>query len=430
MATPYILLQIGTKDVKSRPSATKGEDRHRPDCGRMAIAVGDVIGEYEVVGELGAGGMGKVYKVRHSISYRIEALKLLRTDQLDHPDLADRFIKEIRVLASLNHPNIASLHTAFRHDDVLLMTMEYVEGETLSHKLRVGNIDMWTGMNYISQVLQALMYAHDRGVVHRDIKPSNIMVSPGNCVKLLDFGLAVSALDAERSRSGSIVGSLHYMSPEQVRGQKVDARSDLYSVGITLYELLTGTLPIKGSSQYEIMDGHLRQTPVPPREVNPSIPPDLAALVMVAMRKDPMERIQSAQEFLRALDAIQMEKTIAIPSSGARFAPPETPTINTVRTERYASVAPPTPHTASGATMRAPSGTTSKIDSSSIRGHAPEDIDAITKQLAVYVGPIARILVKKAAKQCVNTRDIYEVVASEIESLPDRQKFLSQKPRK
>ncbi len=438
MTAPHILLQIGAKDVKSRPSATKGEDRPGPDCGRMAIAVGDVIGEYEVVGELGAGGMGKVYKVRHSISYRIEALKLLRADQLEHPDMADRFIKEIRVLASLNHQNIASLHTAFRHDDVLLMTMEYVEGETLSHKLRVGSIDMWTGLNYISQVLQALMYAHDRGVVHRDIKPSNIMVSAGDRVKLLDFGLAVSALDAERSRSGSIVGSLHYMSPEQVRGQKVDARSDIYSVGITLYELLTGTLPIKGNSQYEIMDGHLRQTPVPPREINPSIPADLAGLVMLAVRKDPMERIQSAQEFLRALDSIQLEKTIAIPSSGARFAPPETPTINTMRTERYAAAAPPpqTPHTANGATMRVPSGhvtpsgTAAKTDSSSIRGHSPDEIDAIAKQLAVYVGPIARVLVKKAAKQCVSTRDIYEMVANEIESVPDRQKFLATKPRK
>ncbi|MGZ4788053.1 MAG: serine/threonine protein kinase [Terriglobales bacterium] len=399
----------------------------------MSISVGDVIGEYEVIGELGAGGIGKVYKVRHSISHRVEALKLLRPDQLEHPDMADRFVKEIRVLASLNHPNIASLHTAFRHTDVLLMTMEYVEGETLAQKLRRGSVDMWTGLNYISQVLQALMYAHERGVVHRDIKPSNIMVAAHDRVKLLDFGLAVSELDGERSRSGSIVGSLHYMSPEQVRGSKVDARSDLYSLGVTLYELLTGQLPIRGNSQYEIMDGHLRQNPIPPREINPSIPADLAGLVMMAMRKDPLERIASAPEFLRELESIQLEKTIAMPAGRAHYAQPDaaTRTLSRGHTLPLSAVdVPPVPQNPTGGNLRSPSGTPPKTDSSSIQGHAPEAIDQITKHLALYVGPIARVLVKKAAKQCVNTREIYDKVASEIESLPDRQKFLAQKPRK
>ena len=401
----------------------------------MSIAIGDVLGEYEVIGELGAGGIGKVYKVRHSISHRVEALKLLRPDQLEHPEMADRFVKEIRVLASLNHPNIASLHTAFRHSDVLLMTMEYVEGETLSQKLRRGGVDMWTGLNYISQVLQALMYAHEMGVTHRDIKPSNIMISPGEKAKLLDFGLAVSALDTERSRSGSIVGSLHYMSPEQVRGQKVDARSDLYSVGVTLYEILTGKLPITGSTQYEIMDGHLRQHPIPPREINPTIPADLAGLVMWAMQKDQLARVQSAREFLQSLDAVQLDKTIAIPASAS---PHSASLANaaTMRTVVSDSPRPTPPHAYSyagtEATQQVPrssGGTATKTDSSSITGHSPEVIDKISKELAQFVGPIARVLVKKAAKQCTNTRDIYEKVALEIESIADRQKFLSHKPR-
>ncbi|HVZ15765.1 MAG TPA: serine/threonine-protein kinase [Terriglobales bacterium] len=390
----------------------------------MAISVGDVIGEYEVIGELGAGGIGKVYKVRHSISHRVEALKLLRPDQLEHPEMADRFVKEIRVLASLNHSNIASLHTAFRHDDVLLMTMEYVEGETLAHRLHHGKVDMWTGLTYISQVLQALLYAHERGVIHRDIKPSNIMIAAHNRIKLLDFGLAVSELDTERSRSGSIVGSLHYMSPEQVRGLKVDARSDLYSVGVTLYELLTGQLPIRGNSQYEIMDGHLRQIPIPPRELNPSIPADLAGLVMMAMRKEPGERIASAQEFLRQLDAIQLESTIAIPASGAHYAQPDAAT-RTIAAGAMQSVSSTSVPPVAAAPTRAP-----KTDSSSIHGHLPDAIALITKQLAVYVGPIARVLVKKAAKQCADTRDIYDKVAAEIESPADQQKFLAQKPRR
>ena len=398
----------------------------------MAIAVGDVIGEYEVIGELGAGGIGKVYKVRHSISHRVEALKLLRQDQLDHPDMADRFVKEIRVLASLNHPNIAALHSAFRHDDVLLMTMEYVEGQTLSHKLRMGEVDMWTGISYISQVLRALMYAHERGVVHRDIKPSNIMITSGEKAMLLDFGLAVSALDAERSRSGSIVGSLHYMSPEQVRGQHVDARSDLYSLGVTLYEILTGQLPIKGTTQYEIMDGHLRQHPIPPRELNASIPADLAGLVMYAMQKDPEARIPSAQEFLRELDSMQLDKTVTIPAATARLGSPQksptmSPTMRTIGTtpphHPMHAAAHPSPSSSR------PSATGVKTDSSSVTGHPPEVIDQIAKELATYVGPIARVLVKKAAKRCATTRDIYEAVATEIDSIPDRQKFLAKKPR-
>lgn len=395
----------------------------------MPIAVGDVIGEYEVIGELGAGGIGKVYKVRHSISHRIEALKLLRPDQLEHPEMADRFVKEIRVLASLSHPNIAALHTAFRHDDVLLMTMEYVEGQTLSHKLRVGTVDMWGGMSYIAQVLRALMYAHERGVVHRDIKPSNIMITAEEKAVLLDFGLAVSELDSERSRSGSIVGSLHYMSPEQVRGQKVDARSDLYSLGITLYEILTGQLPIKGNSQYEIMDGHLRQHPVPPRELNAAIPADLAGLVMWAMQKDPAVRIPSAQEFLRGLEAVQLEKTIAIPSSSPQAAMAQAaPTVGATLGSMPPHPTIPVPRPAAPAGKR-PSGSGIKSDSSAA-GHPPEAIDQITRDLAQFVGPIARVLVKKAAKKCASTREIYEAVAPEIDSMPDRQKFLAMKPRK
>jgi len=397
----------------------------------MSISVGDVIGEYEVIGELGAGGIGKVYKVRHSISHRMEALKLLRPDQLEHPEMADRFVKEIRVLASLSHPNIAALHTAFRHGDVLLMTMEYVEGQTLSHKLRLNTVDMWSGLNYISQVLRALMYAHERGVVHRDIKPSNIMITAEEKAILLDFGLAVSELDAERSRSGSIVGSLHYMSPEQVRGQHVDARSDLYSLGITLYEILTGQLPIKGNSQYEIMDGHLRQHPVPPRELNPSIPADLAGLVMYAMQKDPSVRIPSAQDFLRGIESLQLEKTIAIPASAAGHAP-NSPTMaatlagtmGSMGTMHTMAPVPPPPSPSGGR----PSNSAAKHESS-ITGHAPEVVDRIARELADYVGPIARVLVKKAAKQSASTREIYDRVSLEIESLNDRQKFLSHKPR-
>jgi serine/threonine-protein kinase len=228
------------------------------------------------------------------------------------------------------------------------------------------------------------------------------------------------------------------MSPEQVRGNKVDARSDLYSLGITLYEILTGQLPIKGNSQYEIMDGHLRQQPRPPREMNPTLPPDLSDLVMHAMEKDPATRIASAQEFLRGLEGVQLEKTITLPAGAERYtAPFNSPTVSpTMQTmPRFSAGGPGSSSvtsthgsTPSPALARA-SATGVKTDSSSVTGFAPEVIDQIAKELAHYVGPIARVLVKKAAKRSNSIRDIYEAVALEIDSMPDRQKFLAHKPR-
>src|SRR5208282_4522260 len=262
------------------------------------------IGDYELLGELGAGGIGKVYKARHHISQRLEALKVLQQEQLGTPEMVERFVREIRVLASLSHPNIAALHTAFRHEDRLVMVMEYVEGEALSSQSSAGRVSIAQAVEYMRQVLQALVYAHERGVIHRDIKPSNIIIigQPVPTAKLLDFGLAVSGRDPSFTASGTIMGSLYYMSPEQVRGERVDARSDLYSLGVTFYEMVSGRRPFDGRSQYEILDGHLRQQPVPPTDLNPNVPVRLAGLILRALVKDAGARFQSANEFLRALE--------------------------------------------------------------------------------------------------------------------------------
>src|SRR5262249_44777228 len=227
----------------------------------MRIAVGDHLGDYEVIGFLGAGGIGEVYKVRHEISHRTEALKVLHAGGSES---MERFTREIRVLASLNHPNIAALHTAFRQGEHLLMVMEFVEGQTLHARLRESALSFEQSNDYVAQVLSALVYAHAQGVIHRDIKPSNIMITANNRVKLLDFGLALDAFQPGLTAPGWVMGSLHYMSPEQVMAKKVDARSDLYSLGATLYELLTGKVPIDGDSQYSIMTGHLSQQPATP----------------------------------------------------------------------------------------------------------------------------------------------------------------------
>jgi serine/threonine-protein kinase len=268
----------------------------------MNFEIGSTIGDYEVIGILGAGGMGKVYKVRNTISDRIEAMKVLLPDLATEPDLADRFLREIKVQASLEHPNIAALHTAVRVDNQLLMLMECVEGVTLEQKARGGAIPAAEAVDYIRQVLAALDYAHGRGVIHRDIKPANMMLTPEGVVKLMDFGIAKAATDRRLTMTGTTMGSLYYMSPEQIQGTAgLDARSDLYSMGVSLYELVTGKRPFDGDSQFAIMAAHLEKTPVPPVELDPKLPQMLNDVILMSVLKDPNSRFQTAAAFRNAL---------------------------------------------------------------------------------------------------------------------------------
>ena len=289
----------------------------------MNLEIGTTVGDYQVVGILGAGGMGQVYKVRNVISDRVEAMKVLLPDLANQPDLADRFLREIKVQASLEHPNIAALHTAVRVDNQLLMLMEFVEGVTLDQKLKDGPLPAAEAVNYIMQVLAALDYAHARGVVHRDIKPGNMMLTPGGVVKLMDFGIARSATDHKLTQTGTTVGSLYYMSPEQIQGVTApDARSDLYSVGVSLYELVTGKKPFDGDSQFAIMSAHLAGTPVPPVTVDPRLPKMLNDVILMSVAKDAGARFQTAAALRNALAnvAAGLQPTVALPQP-AKAAP-------------------------------------------------------------------------------------------------------------
>ncbi len=279
----------------------------------MAFEIGQRVGDYEIVSMLGVGGMGRVYRVRNVISDRTEAMKVLLPDLVAEPDLAVRFISEIRMLASFDHPNIAQLHTAFQVDNQLVMMMEFVEGFTLEQRAKQGPIPQSDIINYMQQVLGALSYAHGRGVVHRDIKPANIMVTSHGVVKLMDFGIAKSRVEQDLTRPGTTMGSMYYMSPEQVRGGTVDARSDIYSVGVMMYELFAGRRPFVADSAYGILNQQCNVSPQPPVEVNQQLPPALSDLILCALAKDPANRFQNAQAVSNALRQIAAQNDTPTP---------------------------------------------------------------------------------------------------------------------
>jgi len=284
--------------------------------------VGQRLGDYEILGILGAGGMGKVYKVRNTISDRVEAMKILLPDLAGQKDLADRFLREIKVLASLNHPNIAALRTALTLDNQLVMIMEFVDGVTLSSRLHQGAIPPALAVKYIDQVLDALSYAHKQNIIHRDIKPANMMLTPDGSVKLMDFGIARSATDRSLTMTGTTLGSLNYMPPEQVKGDPADNRSDLYSLGVSLYEMVTGQLPFQADSNYAMMAAHLQEVPKPPIVLRPGIPQALNQIIVMALAKDPGQRFQSADAFRGALKSVAPQGGKAEPGTDPRtYAP-------------------------------------------------------------------------------------------------------------
>ncbi len=309
--------------------------------------VGQHVGDYEILSILGMGGMGKVYKVRNIISDRVEAMKILLPDLTSNQSLADRFLREIRLLATLDHPNIAALRTALTYENQLAMIMEFVEGETLSNRAARAPLSTADAVNYADQVLSALSYAHKQNIIHRDIKPANMMLTPQGVVKLMDFGIARSATDGSLTSTGTTLGSLNYMPPEQVRGEAADARSDIYSFGVSLYEMLTGKLPFKSDSQYSLMTAHLNDTPPEPITLRGDLPAGLNQIIMMAIAKNPANRFQSADAFRAALSSVEVSQ---LPASNTTSVTPTpkpsgaTTLVDTPHTPRVATTpAPRTP---------------------------------------------------------------------------------------
>ncbi len=283
----------------------------------MSDGTAQRIGDYEIIRELGHGGMGKVYLARNVISDRIEAMKVLLPDLAAREEFVTRFMREIKLLASLDHPNIAALRTAFKADDQFVMIMEYVQGVTLAEKLERGPFPIGDAINYTSQALDALSYAHGRHVIHRDIKPANMMLTPQGVVKLMDFGLARSATDFGLTATGTTLGSLDYSSPEQVQSLPTDERSDLYSVGVSLYQMVTGQRMFSATSSFSLMQAQVSEAPRPPITIVPTLPAALNDIILMSVAKDPAQRFQSAVALRQALSQVPLAAEDHVASAAA-----------------------------------------------------------------------------------------------------------------
>jgi eukaryotic-like serine/threonine-protein kinase len=269
----------------------------------MEFELGRTYSGYKFLEVAHRSKTGVEYRVQNTLAQRMELLKSLPPSDQGDQEAADRFLREMRFRARLAHPNIVTFFTALPIDGQMVMTTELFEGLSLADRLQTGPLPWQDALEAARQLLAAAACAHSLKIVHRDITPANIVMGADGVLKLTNFRFAVAINGPSPSESGAIVGSPKYISPEQVKGaQDIDERSDLYSIGIVLYEMLCGRTPFDARSQFELMLAHVNQIPTPPAEVNPSLPRQLDAVVLKALAKDPEHRYQSAAAFADALE--------------------------------------------------------------------------------------------------------------------------------
>ena len=358
------------------------------------VPVGSQFGDYQILQELGAGGMGKVYRARDLTLERVVALKTLAPSLSKDQAFVQRFLKEARAVARLNHPNIVQIYDFGCIDGIYYLAMEFVEGRSLGYRLRTGRFSEADALHLIRQVCRALSVAHAEGIVHRDIKPDNLMLTSRGDLKLEDLGIA-KRVDEDQSitQTGQSIGTPHYISPEQIRGQKdIDARADIYSLGATLYHLVTGHTPYKGSSGALVMSMHLVEPLPDPRQYEPGLSEGLCRVIRKMMAKDRKERypdIAVLEVDLHRLQAGQTPK-------------PVEPTVSAVR-----SAAP-------------------TVNVSALRQEPTFDsavLARIEANLTASIGPMARIIVRKTAKTAASLEALCEELARQLAPGSDRDSF-------
>lgn len=268
-------------------------------------------GRYEIREIIGVGGMAVVYKAYDNIDDRIVAVKILKEEFLANEEFRRRFKNESKAIAVLSHPNIVKVYDVSFGDRLQYIVMEYVEGITLKEYIEQQKVINWKeAVHFVSQILLALQHAHDKGIVHRDIKPQNIMLLQDGTIKVTDFGIARFSRGDTRTMTEDAIGSVHYISPEQARGELTDDKADIYSVGVVMYEMLTGQLPFQSDNAVSIAIMQLQQEAKPPREINPEIPLGLEQITMRAMQKNPNNRYHSAAEMMLDIDEFKRNPSI------------------------------------------------------------------------------------------------------------------------
>ncbi|HVO12964.1 MAG TPA: serine/threonine-protein kinase [Vicinamibacteria bacterium] len=367
------------------------------------LGPGSRFGDYEILAELGAGGMGRVYRARDLTLERVVALKTLAPQLGGDPAFVQRFLKEARAAARLNHPNIVQIYSFGQVAGTYYLAMEYVDGRSLGAFLRSGPLAELDAISVVRHACRALAVAHAEGLVHRDIKPDNLMLTRRGEVKLVDLGIA-KRVDEDQSltQTGHAVGTPHYISPEQISGSRdIDGRADIYSLGATLYHLVTGHTPFKGPSGAVVMTMHLTQPLPDPRTHVPGLSEGLCRVVRKSMAKRREERYADVDALDRDLYRVQVGE------------PPEADEPGETAVET--STSPPHPTTATSQGQA----TTGAL------AFAEAQLRLLETELARQVGPLARVLVKKAARVAGTSAELVAALELEIPSEEGRRAFRS-----